>query len=60
MNAHKYIMLALVTLLLLAAGSSERVRHYVRSQSIEWKVGACVGLIAFLVLITLRILGFPK
>lgn len=60
MNAHKYIMLALVTLLLLAAGSSERLRYYVRPQSVEWKVGACVGLISALILITLRILGFPK
>ena len=53
-------MLALVTLLLLAAGSSERFRYYVKTQSLGWKVCAFVGLISVLILITLRILGFPK
>lgn len=53
-------MLILVVLLLLVAGFSDKLRHYVRRQSIEWIVFACIGLIAFLVLITLRIFGLPK
>ena len=53
-------MLILVVVLLLAAGSSDKFRHYVRRQSIEWIVCAGVGLIGFLVLITLRIIGLPK
>lgn len=48
-------MLILVVVLSLAAGISDKFRHYVKNQSIEWKIGATIGAIAILVLIALRI-----